>query len=253
MICLRAPLALSCACLFIGLLGLHSFASQTPGQLPATPDDTRPVQSATPPGQTQAEVLANAQPDTLPMQFESHGLQYEALTKEGVTLMFAPLPPHIKDYNVVQITVTNGSPVSWTVRPADFTFIREDGTILPTVSADEVVSSLLEKAGRNDVVKLQLMYEDSIRGLANYHSTSGYEKRRQAAMTMFTNSRFKAAAAASALSLVPVKLKPGDSTDGAVFVENRSKEHMLGSGRFVAQTCGQVFAFRVYSDPKLRQ
>jgi hypothetical protein len=194
---------------------------------------------------------ANQGSSALPLIFESRGLQYEALTRNGITVMFAALPAHIKDYNVIQLTITNGSAISWTVKPSDFGFFRQDGTVLSTVSADEVVESLLEKAGRNDVIKLQLMYEDSIYALANYRPTNGYEKRRQDAMAMFVNPRFKAAAAASAISLVQVKLKPGDSTDGAVFIENRTKERALGTGRFVAQTCGETFSFQVVSEPKL--
>lgn len=180
-------------------------------------------------------------------------MQYEALTKEGITVMFAPLPPHIKDYNIVQVTVTNGSLVSWTIKPGDFTFIRQDGTVLQPVSADQVVESLLEKASRSDVIKLQLLYEDSIYSLSNFRSTNGYEQRREAAMTQFVNKEFKAAAAASAITLVPTKLKTGDSTDGAVFFENRTKDKTLGPGRLLARTCGQTFVFEVYSEVKLHQ
>jgi hypothetical protein len=181
-----------------------------------------------------------------PIEFQSHGLDYEALTKEGITVMFASLPPHIKDFNIIQVTVTNGSPVSWTVKQADFSFERQDGTVLPAVSADQVVASLLNKAGRNDVIKLQLLYEDSIYALSNFRSTNGYEQRREAAMAMFVNRGFKAAVAASAITLVATKLKSGDSTDGAVFFQTRPKEKALGPGRFVARTCGQVFAFETY-------
>lgn len=187
-----------------------------------------------------------------PIEFQSHNLDYEALTKNGITVMFAPLPPHIKDYNIVQVTVTNGTQVSWTVKPADFSFLRQDGTALPPVSADDVVGSLMEKASRNDVIKLQLLYEDSIYALANFRSTNGYEQRREAAMTQFVNRGFKAAAAASAIILIPTKLKPGDSTDGAVFFENRTKEKSLGPGRFVAHTCGETFEFIVYPELKTR-
>jgi hypothetical protein len=42
-------------------------------------------------------------------------------------------------------------------------------------------------------------------------------------------------------------LKSGDSTDGAVFFENRTKAKSLGAGRFVARTCGQVFVFQTYA------
>src|SRR3954454_3665810 len=127
-----------------------------------------------------------------PMEFQSHGLDYEALTRNGITVMFASLPPHIRDFNIVQITVTNGSLVSWTVKPSDFSFVRQSGVTLQPVSADEVVESLLEKASRTDVIKLQLLYEDSITALSNYRSTNGYEKRAQAAMAQFVNRSFKA-------------------------------------------------------------
>jgi len=186
-----------------------------------------------------------------PIEFQSHGMEYEALTKNGITVMFAALPPHISNFNIVQVTVTNGSLVSWTVKPSDFSFVRHSGVTLQPVSADEVVESLLQKASRTDVIKLQLLYEDSIYGLPNFRSTNGYEQRREAAMAQFVNRSFKAAAAASAITLVPAKLKPGDSTDGAVFFENRSKEKSLGAGRLIAKTCGETFIFEVYPEIKI--
>jgi hypothetical protein len=194
--------------------------------------------------------IANLPPET-PVQFDSRGMEYDALTHEGITVMFAHLPPHIKDFSILQVTVTNGSLVSWTVKPSDFMFIRQDGTVLPSLSADYVVESLLAKASRGDVIKLQLLYEDSIYALQNFRATNGYEKRRQAAMAMFVNREFKAAAAASAITLVPIKLKPSDSTDGAVFFENHSKEKSsLGPGRLIVRTCGQVFVFQTFGDVK---
>ena len=52
--------------------------------------------------------IANLPPET-PVQFESRGMEYDALTHEGITVMFAHLPPHIKDFSILQVTVTNGS------------------------------------------------------------------------------------------------------------------------------------------------
>ena len=193
--------------------------------------------------------IANLPPES-PVQFESRGLDYDALTHEGITVMFAYLPPHIKDFSIIQVTVTNGSLVCWTVKPSDFIFIRQDGTMQSSVSADYVVESLLAKASRNDVIKLQMLYEDSIYALQNFRSTNGYEKRRQAAMAMFVNKEFKAAAAASAITLIPTKLKPNDSTDGAVFFENHNKEKSLGPGRLVVRTCGQTFVFQTIGELK---
>jgi hypothetical protein len=212
----------------------------------ATNSSSSPSAATAPADQNQPA----AQPT--PIEFESKGIAYEALTKEGITVMFAALPPHIKEFNIVQVTVTNGSLVAWTVRPSDFTFVRQDGTQLQPVSADEVVESLLEKASRNDVIKLQLLYEDTIYALSNFRSTNGYEQRREAAMAQMVNRGFKAAAAASALTLVPTKLKPGDSTDGAVFFENKTKEKTLGAGRLLVHTCGQSFIFENYPELKSR-
>ncbi len=187
-----------------------------------------------------------------PMVFESHGLEYDAITKNGITVMLAQMPSRLKEFNIIQVTVTNGALVSWTVRPLDFAFVKSDGVTSAPLSADEVVAELLQRADRDDVIKLQLLYENSIYGLSNFRSTNGYEKRREAAMAQFVNRGFKAAAEASAIALVPAKLKPGDSTDGAVFFENRTKEKTLGAGRIVAHTCGEDFVFETYAELKKR-
>lgn len=164
--------------------------------------------------------------------------------------MCATLPPRMRDFSVLQVTVTNGSLVSWTVKPEDFKFLRQDGTALSPSSADEVVQSFLDRASRNDVIKLQLIYESTIYALSNFRSTNDYEKRREAAMAQFINVKFKAAAEASALALVPIKLKPGDSTDGAVFFPNRNKERSLGSGHLSVHTCGESFDLDSLPEPK---
>jgi|GEM_PF-1208694 len=231
------------------LLALATLAAsaQTPGQ--TTPGQTEkklsPAPAPPPPSET-----PNQSGPSIPIEFESRGMEYEALTENGITVMFAPLPPHIRDYNIVQITVTNGSLLPWTVKPADFSFTRQDGTLLLPVSPDEVVESLLQRASRNDVIKLQLLYEDSIYALSNFRSTNGYEQRREAAMAQFVNRGFKAAAAASAITFVPTKLKSGDSTDGAIFFENRTKDKTLGAGHLTAHTCGETFLFEVYPELK---
>lgn len=217
---------------------LASAAAAAPNGRPASPQGTPPN-------------LSTNNTANVPIEFQSHGLAYAALTKEGITVMFAVLPSQIKDFDVVQVTVSNGSPVNWTVKPTDFSFVRQDGITLPASSADMLVESLLEKAGRNDVIKLQMMYENTIYALSNFRSTNGYEQRREAAMAQFVNFRFSAAAAASAIAFAPVKLKPGDSTDGAIFFELRAHEKSLGMGILTARTCGQVFIFQVIAEPKV--
>jgi hypothetical protein len=261
----RVSTARVCLVVAIALLALAAIAACqiTPAQPPPAPK-VQPAPGEVGSGKQQQEVQSavvegpeplnlaeiNRLPVPTPLDFQSRGLDYEALTRDGITVMFATLPPHIKDFNIIQITVTNGSPVSWTVRPEDFIFIRPDGTILQSVSADYVVESLLEKASRNDVIKLQMLYEDTIYALSNFRSTNGYEKRREAAYAQFVNRGFKAAAAASAITLVATKLRSGESTDGAVFFTNKSKEKGLGAGRLVVRTCGETFLFQTYPELK---
>jgi hypothetical protein len=185
------------------------------------------------------------------IDFESNGLHYQALTRDSVTVTFAKLPSHIAAYNVFQVTITNGSPVSWVVKPEDFTFSRQDGSAIRATPADVVIASLLSHATKGDVVKLQLLYESSIYAMPpNFRSTAGYEHRREQAMTVMVSAKIKAAVAASAVTLVSTKLKTGGSTDGAVFFQNREK--VLGPGRLVVNTAGEVFQFDVFQDVNLK-
>jgi hypothetical protein len=184
------------------------------------------------------------------IEFESKGLHYESLTRGGVTVMFAPLPPHVKDFTILQVAVTNGSLVTWVVKPEDFSFVRQDGAQFLPSSADTVVSSLLARASKADVIKLQLLYENTIYALTNFRATNGYEKRREAAMAMFVNPRFRAAAAASAISFAPTKLKPGESTDGAVFFPTHDKT--LGAGHLIAHIAGETFDFEILPEVKVK-
>ena len=42
------------------------------------------------------------------IDFESNGLHYKTLTKSGVTVMFTYFHSHIKEYLVMQVSVSNG-------------------------------------------------------------------------------------------------------------------------------------------------
>src|SRR5947209_3511370 len=98
------------------------------------------------------------------IEFEQNGLRYKTLTKNGVTIMFAPLPSHVREYSIVQVAVSNGSKIAWTVKPEDFTYQRDDGSIAEASPALKVVNSLIEKASRHDVIKLVSTYEAGLYG-----------------------------------------------------------------------------------------
>ena len=184
--------------------------------------------------------LAAQVPDTKALEFESGGLKYKALTRNGVTIMFAALPTRIREYAILQVAISNGSPVAWSVRPEDFRFEPDEGLANQGLAAKTVVADMLEHAGRGDVSKLVTAYEAALFGNTRMHSTNGYESRRQDALAEI-GSRLKAAAAASAIALVPTKLAPGQSTDGAVFYANAGRP--LGSGRLLVNAAGETFVF----------
>lgn len=180
------------------------------------------------------------------IEFESGGLKYKTLTRNGVTVMFAPLPLQVRDWAILQVSISNGSPVSWTIKPEDFRF-EHDGRSIQATGAGSVVTTMRDHAGRSDVTKLVTAYEATLYGNAQIHSTNGYESRRQNALAEIGSTKLKAAAAASAIVLAPTKLLPGQSTDGAVFYPNSGKP--LGSGRLVVRTAGEEFVFPI--EPEL--
>jgi hypothetical protein len=182
--------------------------------------------------------------------FESGGLKYQTLSKQGVTVMFAQLPGHLHDYAIIQAGIMNGSQNTCSVRPEDFSFRREDGTVVFALPARAVVDHLLEHAGRDDIIKLIATYEMGLNGIDRFRSTNGYESRRQAALAELGSNKLKAAATASAIAFVTTKLAPSESTDGAVFFLTGGKP--LGPGHLIAHASGQLFDFdtEASSSPK---
>jgi hypothetical protein len=159
--------------------------------------------------------------------------------------MVAHLPAHVKNYSALQVAVSNGGTIAQTIKPEDFLFIRDDGSEIPAASARKVVDSLIDRASRGDVVRLITAYENSIYGNPQYKGTNGYEQRRQSALTAFTSTRLRAAAAASAIAFVQTKLAPGQSTDGAVFYPNAGRP--LGSGTVRVRVGGAIYEFPLVS------
>jgi hypothetical protein len=175
------------------------------------------------------------------IEFENNGLKYQTLTKSGVTVMFAPLAPHVQGYTILQTAVSNGSAGPYVIKPENFVYIRTDGDMIPAAAAQSVISMLIQKGSRSDVIKLVGTYETAFYGISRMRSTNGYEQRRQAALAE-TGTKLKAAATASAIALVLTKLAPGESTDGAVFFPTEGKP--LGPGHLEVRTNTDVFEFR---------
>jgi hypothetical protein len=163
--------------------------------------------------------------------------------------MFAQLPGHLRDYQILQAGIANGSGTSLVVRPEDFMFERPDGSRIYATAAKTVVDEVLERATRGDIIKLISTYENSLNGVARFRSTNGYEARRQNFLAESGSARLRAAAAASAIALVETRLKPGESTDGAVFFYMGARSGTLGPGRLTVRAGGQVFEFDPEAPP----
>jgi len=174
--------------------------------------------------------------------FETNGLYYQTLTKGGLTIMFAQLPMHTKDYAVLQVAISNGAKTSWNVKPDDFTFRPLDGESFKPEAPRIVVNRLIDRGGRDDAIRLMTAYEASLYGLSRIKSTSGFEQRRQQMLAELTSAKIKAAAAASAIAFVTTKLKPGESTDGAMFFSTGGKP--LPAGKLTVNAGGEFFEFQ---------
>jgi hypothetical protein len=176
------------------------------------------------------------------IHFESGGMSYQTLSKNGLTIMYALLPSAVREYTViVQAAVSNGSTSECTLLPEDFSFQRPNGRELRADTAQTVVAGILRRASGDDVIRLVSTYEIGIYGLGRFKSTNGFEQRRQSAQAAISQVKLRAAAAASAIAFVEVKLKPGDSTDGAVFFPARGQP--ITGSRLHVSACGESFEF----------
>lgn len=177
------------------------------------------------------------------IQFESGGLQYQAQTRGGVTVMVAPLQSRILGYSIIQVAISNGSPDPHKILPEKFRFERASGAPVQALSARAVVTAVLNRAGRDDIGKLVGIYESALFGSQNLELRHGYESRRKDAMTMGGGSKVRAAAAAAAVVLGTTTLESGETVDGAVFLPTQNKP--LGGGKLIVDAAAQHFEFTI--------
>src|SRR5258708_3810463 len=142
------------------------------------------------------------------IEYEANGLKYQTATHKGLTVIVTHLPNHVAGFGLVQVSVSNGSQIYWTVKPEAFSYVHQEQN-LPGLPASQVVDLLLDRASHADVVKLVTSYEGALYGIPHMRSTNGYEQRRQNAMAYGMPTRLKAAATASAIALGQTRLAPG--------------------------------------------
>ncbi|MDP9053517.1 MAG: hypothetical protein M3N93_04335 [Acidobacteriota bacterium] len=176
------------------------------------------------------------------IEFEANGLKYQTLSRRGLTLIITHMPNHVAGFGLIQVSVSNGSDMYWSLQPEDFSYIKNE-TTMTAISAEKVVDVLLDKGTHADVVRLVTSYENSLYGIPNMRSTNGYEQRRQGAMSFGINARLKAAATASAIAFAQTRLAPGQSTDGSIFIPLTRDLRTLSGGHLEFRGNGETFDF----------
>lgn len=176
------------------------------------------------------------------IEYENNGHKYQTLTRNGLTVIVAHLATKVQNFGLIQVSVANGSQIYWSVKPEDFSYVRQD-VAYSALSAKTVVDLLLERGSGSDVIHLVTTYENALYGIPNMRSTNGYEQRRRSSLSAGMPVRLKAAAAASAIALTLTRLSPGQSTDGAVFIPLNHELKSLAAGKIVVRCGGEVFEF----------
>jgi hypothetical protein len=176
------------------------------------------------------------------IEYEVNGMKYQTLSRDGLTVIITQMPNHVAGFGLVQVSISNGSDMYWTVQPEDFSYVKAESSIT-AIPAGQVVDVLLDKGTHSDVVKLVTSYENSLYAIPHMRSTNGYEQRRQSSMTIGINARLKAAATASAIALSQTRLAPGQSTDGSIFLPLTHDLKALTGGRLVFRAGLETFEF----------
>jgi hypothetical protein len=177
------------------------------------------------------------------IEYEANGHKYQTLSRKGLTVIVTRMPDHVAGFGLIQVSISNGSDMYWTVRPEDFSYNRQEAKT-PAISAGQVVDVLLDKGTHTDVVKLVTSYENILYGIPHMRSSNGYEDRRQGAMSIGINAKLKAAATASAIALAQIRLAPGQSTDGSVFIPLTHEMKGLTGGHLAFESNGEKFEFK---------
>lgn len=176
------------------------------------------------------------------IEYEANGHKYQTLTRKGLTVIITHLAGHVHDFGLIQVSVSNGSDMYWTIRPQDFAYVRVEP--VHGLPEKNVVDYLLDRASNADVIGLVSNYESSLYAIPNMRTNNGYEQRRRSAFSAGMPVRLKAAAAASAIALGSSRLAPGQSTDGAVFIPLNHELKALSGGHVIFTCNGEVFEFK---------
>src|ERR1700686_5398988 len=60
------------------------------------------------------------------IEYEANGLKYQTLSRKGLTVIVTHMPNHVAGFGLIQVSISNGSDIYWTVQPEDFSYIKQD-------------------------------------------------------------------------------------------------------------------------------
>jgi hypothetical protein len=173
------------------------------------------------------------------------GLDYSMVSREGITVMVAPLNLTILNYSTAHVWVTNGSQRAIHLEP-QYLAAKTRGSRQPapgeTAAASDsaVVTQVMEHAKFNDVLALVRAYERNLYGFNNNDAINYYQARKQLAAAEGGGKRLRAAAMVSAILLAKGDVPPGEFREGTVFFPTPDKKPQFLS--FTARIAGLVFS-----------
>jgi len=187
------------------------------------------------------------------IQFPYRGLDYSMVSKEGLTVMVAPMKLSLLNYSAAHVWVTNGSKAVIRLDPRFFVARArglkqvEPGDFV-AISDSTVVADVMQRASMNDVLVLVRAYEQNLYGFKNDSAINYYQARKQIAAAEGSGRRFRAGAMVSAIILPKTDVPPGEFREGTIFfVMPDKKPEFLG---FVARIAELQFTFGPLPDEK---
>ncbi len=157
------------------------------------------------------------------------GLEYAMLSRDGVTVMIAPLDLTLLHYSAAHVWITNGSRRALPVDPQVFTATTR-GAKQPQASEQRgapdglVVREVMERARFGDILAVVRAYERNLYGFQNPQAINYYQERKQMAMAEGGSRKVRAAAMVSALILQKGDIPPGEFREGTVFFPTHQKK-----------------------------
>ncbi|HVW86593.1 MAG TPA: hypothetical protein VHB50_18035, partial [Bryobacteraceae bacterium] len=76
-----------------------------------------------------AALLASGAGRAQVIEYESNGLKYQTATRKGLTVIVTHMASHVAGFGLLQVSISNGSQLYWTVKPEAFSYVRPDGVM----------------------------------------------------------------------------------------------------------------------------